>query len=266
MGEDKRQTLFSNNRTVGWILSLLIHILLILFVFFLPHFVKEEPEDAYEGILVSFGLPVESASSEEASQSIPIEEESEIPEMEERRVQNVQEELESTLLEEENPVLAKQSEERKPEEKKPSRPQKEEQVSEENQLDKAKDAFSQLFNRSNDKGNTPKQSGDPLGEPDASILEGLSKGKGQVGGGLDARGVLFEPQIVEQSQKSGRVVVRVCVDSQGKVFQARYTQRGSTTTDRDLVKIAEISAMKYRFSPSSYEEQCGTITINFIVQ
>lgn len=268
MGEDKRQTLFSNPRLVGWILSLIIHLLLILFIFFAPHFVKEEPEEAYEGVLVSFGLPVESATSEEANQSNPKEEESDIPEMEEMEVKNDQKEVKSTLIEEENPALAEKSEEQKPAQKKPSRSQKEveEKVSEENQLDKAKDAFSQLFNKSNNKGVTPQQSGDPLGEPDASILEGLSKGKGQVGGGLDERGVLFEPQIVEQSQKSGRVVVRVCVDNQGKVISARFTQRGSTTTDRALVDIAEISAMKYRFSPSTYEEQCGTISINFIVQ
>jgi len=133
-------------------------------------------------------------------------------------------------------------------------------------LDKARDAFSQYFNKSNSTGEVIKQSGDPFGEPDATILEGISKGKGKVGGGLDERGVLDKPEFVENSQKSGIVVVRVCVNKVGDVINARFIQRGSTTTDRELVEIAESSAYKYKFTPSQFEEQCGTITINFIVQ
>jgi len=87
-----------------------------------------------------------------------------------------------------------------------------------------------------------------------------------VGGGLDERGGLYEPEIIEHSQKSGRVVGRVCVDKTGRAMSAKFTQLNSTTTDRELVEVAEISALKYRFMPSDYEEQCGTITITFIVR
>lgn len=267
MGDEKRRNDFSDHRLIGWIVSVVIHVLILLFIFLLPHFEREKPDEAYEGVLVSFGLPVESADSEEGGKSSNLEEEADIPEMQEQTGQDQPEELETSLTEEENPVVANTSEERKPVEKTPARTEtKEEEASSENTLDKAKDAFSQFFSQSNTGGENTQPSGDPLGEPDASILEGISKGKGRVGGGLDERGVLYEPEIVEQSQKSGKVVVRVCVDRTGKVLNANYTQRGSTTTDSDLVSIAEHSAMKYRFTPSTYEEQCGTITIHFIVQ
>ena len=40
-------------------------------------------------------------------------------------------------------------------------------------------------------------SGDPAGDPNTNILDGISKGKGNVGGGLASRGLIFEPEIDE---------------------------------------------------------------------
>lgn len=109
-------------------------------------------------------------------------------------------------------------------------------------------------------------SGTGKGDPDASILEGISTGTGVVGGGLSNRGVLYEPKVNDSSQKTGRVVVNVCVDKSGKVISAIYTQRGSTTTDSDLRALAERSARKFRFSQCEVDKQCGTVTIDFKVQ
>ncbi|MBK7094605.1 MAG: energy transducer TonB [Saprospiraceae bacterium] len=108
--------------------------------------------------------------------------------------------------------------------------------------------------------------GDPLGSRDSDILEGITKGKGRVGDGLDARGVMYEPAFEDSSQKSGTVVVRICINDQGKVISARYTQKGSTTTDSELINIAVSNSKKYRFSPSQLPEQCGTVSITFIVR
>jgi outer membrane biosynthesis protein TonB len=266
MTEGPRQSFFSDHKTIGWMVSILLHIALVLIVLFLPYLNKDPLDRAYEGVLVSFGLPVESAGSE-TSQSSQIKDEAEIAEMEEVKDDTPDKPLESALTEDDNPVVAATEAEKKPRERKPARTTTPEEAPEENNLDQAKNAFSQFFNPSNDKGKSAQQSGDPLGEPDAAILEGISRGKGKAGGGLDERGVLYEPEIIEHSQKSGKVVVKVCVDNTGKVISAKYTQKGSTTTDRDLVEIAEISAMKYRFTPSTnFEEQCGSITINFLVQ
>jgi TonB family protein len=87
-----------------------------------------------------------------------------------------------------------------------------------------------------------------------------------VGGGLGNRGVKYEPTISDNSQKTGKVVVNVCVDKSGKVISAEYTQKGSTTTDSDLRALAERSARKFVFSESTIEKQCGTITIDFKVR
>ncbi len=126
----------------------------------------------------------------------------------------------------------------------------------------AKKSFTDAFGGSGD-GNSNSSQGDPKGDPEGSPLEGLISGKGNVGIGLADRGVLYEPEINENSQRVGRIVVRVCVNAQGKVTEASYTQKGSTSTDLSLIKVAEEASKKYVFSSSNLEKQCGNISIDF---
>ncbi len=130
----------------------------------------------------------------------------------------------------------------------------------------AKKQFGDSFGEGKGKTDTEGNQGDPNGDPDASRLEGISTGSGMVGGGLGGRGVLFEPKIKDTSQKSGKVVVDVCVNRWGQVISAKFTQKGSTTTDGSLIAIAERDARKFKFSESSIDKQCGTITIDFRVR
>ena len=260
---------FTDHRTLAWIISIVLHVLIVLFVLLLPGFIRQNPQDGYEGILVSFGLPVESAGDQLATDVPPdaVENEAEL----EKELQDPDQEVSNDLSaaytdEDQSPLkLEEKTADRKQAPTKQTQPTtpKEAKVDD---LSRARDEFGKLFNAKGDKQNGNRNQGDPLGEPDAAVLEGISKGKGQVGGGLDERGVLFEPEIIEQSQKSGRVVVAICVDKSGKVISANFTQRGSTTTDSELVSVAELSALKYRFMPSEFENQCGTISINFIVR
>ncbi len=127
----------------------------------------------------------------------------------------------------------------------------------------AKKQYGDVFGKGKGKTGTDGNQGDPNGDPDASNLEGISTGSGKVGGGLGNRGVKYEPTIKDQSQKTGRVVVKVCVDRNGDVVSADYTQRGSTTTDGDLKKLAIASAKRFKFTTSTIDKQCGTITIDF---
>jgi outer membrane biosynthesis protein TonB len=129
----------------------------------------------------------------------------------------------------------------------------------------AKSKFSDLFSGGGSAGdnNSDQAKGDTKGDPNAKALEGISTGSGRVGGGLGGRGILYEPKIKDNSQKAGKVVVKVCVNKSGKVISSKFTQKGSTTTDAHLVKIAKESAVKYKFSASEIEEQCGTITVDF---
>ena len=132
--------------------------------------------------------------------------------------------------------------------------------------ERTKSELGNLFDGNGDNAESQGKKGDSDGSSDSKILDGLSGGLGAVGGGLAGRGVIFEPQIVENSQKTGKVVVKVCVDQSGEVISAKYTQRGSTTTDSDLVDVAQKAALKYKFTPGDLAEQCGTITIDFKLQ
>ena len=143
----------------------------------------------------------------------------------------------------------------------------EEEARKQAEYEQSKKQFGELL-AGTGKGNTDVagSQGVQNGDPDASKLEGISTGSGMVGGGLSNRGVLYEPDVRDSSQKTGRVVVNVCVDTNGDVVSATYTQRGSTTTDSELRALAERSARKFKFSQADIDKQCGTITIDFKVQ
>lgn len=133
---------------------------------------------------------------------------------------------------------------------------------------KTKNQIGGLFGNGGGKGNTgkPGNQGDPNGDPNAKNLEGISTGSGRVGGGLGSRGVVSSPKVTDNSQKQGRVVLKVCVDSNGKVLSAEYTQRGSTTTDSRLRSLAIRNAKNWKFNKGSIDKQCGTITYDFKVR
>jgi TonB family protein len=117
-------------------------------------------------------------------------------------------------------------------------------------------------------GNTgkPGNQGSPDGDPNSKVLTGMGRGAGTING-FGGRGVQNAPKLQESSQKEGRVVLSVCVDSDGNVTSAEFKAAGgSTTTDSDLIDAAKRNARQYRFAPGSAEKQCGTITYNFIVK
>jgi len=130
----------------------------------------------------------------------------------------------------------------------------------------SKSKFSDLFGSGKGNNNNDSNAGDPNGDPNSDALNKLATGSGRIGGGLSDRGVLFEPQIDDNSQYTGVVVVKVCVDRTGKVTESKFTQLGSTTTNKLLVDLAVNAAKKYQFTPSDIETQCGNITIEFKVK
>jgi membrane protein involved in colicin uptake len=127
-----------------------------------------------------------------------------------------------------------------------------------------------LFNSGGGGGttNTPGDGGARDGDPNSSNIGTKSFGSGTVGGGLGSRGVSNSPRVEENSQKAGVVVVSLCVDADGRVIPSsvQFTQRGSTTTDSQLVNAAIRNAKQWGFSKGSVDRQCGTITYNFKVQ
>ena len=107
----------------------------------------------------------------------------------------------------------------------------------------------------------------PNANANANSLDSITTRKGNnVSGGLIGRKVLNKPRIVDEFNTSGTVVLNVCVDASGKVTSADFTQRGSRTTDSELVLIARKNAKAYKFISSSIDKQCGTITYVFKVK
>jgi len=85
---------------------------------------------------------------------------------------------------------------------------------------------------------------------------------------LQGRNLVHFPDVIESSQKEGKVVVKIKVDTRGNVISAEYTSRGSTTSDSAL-KQAAIKAAKearFNFSPSAPAVQIGTVSFTFKVQ
>jgi len=272
-------------------MSVVVHMLLLLLLMMIPLKKAIEHKEELQGIVVAFGNPdggnsaltAEAMMAEATTEKVePVEtpkvEETPQPQKETPAETPPVQKVEATLVEETSPIIAtsekvveKQAEVADKVDKAAeaaaaaaaAAEAKEKADAEKQAASKSK--FSSLFGQGTT-GEVNEQKGDEFGQPDASVLEGLSKGTGEAGDGLDSRGLVYEPTISDNSQRSGDVVVKVCVNAAGNVTSAKYTQRGSSTTDSYLISLAEKSAKKYRFTESSADEQCGTITIHFIVK
>src|SRR6186997_2326152 len=257
----------------GWIVSLGTHILF-LALLCLPFLVaKVPPPDESEGLLVNLGLQDQGQGDETPrgeTKEVTADPTPQKPQPEVKPIaaktpakQTTQKSITST---EDSGVAAREAAAKQKAQADAQR-QANEEAQKQAAYNSTKKSYGDLLGNSG-KGNTGKagSQGDPNGDPNSNVLEGISKGSGRVGGGLGNRGVLHEPQIKDGSQKTGRVVITVCVDKSGKVVKAEYTQKGSTTTDSELRDIAKKAALKFQFTTSEIEEQCGTITVDFKVK
>ena len=110
---------------------------------------------------------------------------------------------------------------------------------------------------------------------DQGSLEGDPNSRNYIGGGsgngtsfnLSGRAMLSSPQIKDNSQDEGKVVVDIIVDKYGKVLRATPGARGSTTTSPILYKKAKEAALSTKFNanPNAPEEQKGQMTFIFIL-
>ncbi len=105
------------------------------------------------------------------------------------------------------------------------------------------------------------------GSPDGT--QGAQGGTGKGNGGdydlgeRGLRGALPVPNY--NSEKQGTVIVEIWVDRNGNVVYADGPAKGSTVTDKTLVKAAEAAAYKAKFTadPNATERQKGIITYVF---
>lgn len=114
--------------------------------------------------------------------------------------------------------------------------------------------------------NTPGDKGQLNGDPYASSYFGSpGSGSGGVGYGLNGRSLVTGNKFVQDCNESGRVVVKIEVDRNGRVINAVPGVRGSTNTASCLKVAAEKTARSYRWNPDpkAPARQIGFVVVNF---
>lgn len=91
---------------------------------------------------------------------------------------------------------------------------------------------------------------------------------GTVKTNLQGRNLLSSPKIKDNSQKEGRIVVKIKVDNTGKVIDASFNPGGSSTSDATLKSLAIKAAKdsKFNFDLDAPAVQSGTMTFTFKVR
>ncbi|PKQ65484.1 hypothetical protein BZG02_00305 [Labilibaculum filiforme] len=132
---------------------------------------------------------------------------------------------------------------------------------------KAKNVFGQGTSSNSSQGTTfpSGNQGAPNGSPDSDNYNGSGLGNKGVSYDLKGRNSLSIPKPQYNLQESGKVVVEITVDKNGKVVNARPGMPGSTTSNSTLFEAARKAAMKAVFNadPKASAFQKGTITYHF---
>ncbi len=289
MAEELRlqETEEKKNRRISIIMTFVVA--LILFLFFLyPFFRYPDPKPEKAGIQIALGMlesantdassgsevaeeptstesssssdasePQQDASAEPSSSDSPQELEPRPSSDEKPSVNEVKEPKKDNKVEEKAKAEAAR-EAKAAKEKAEAEAKRKAEAAKQAALDAKKKALGDLFGD----GEETDPGGDPNGDPDASEVEGMTTGFGEVEG-LGGRSVLSKPRVRDNSQKTGVVVIKICVNADGKVYSAEYTQKNSTTNDAELIALATRKAREYRFSAGELDKQCGRITFKF---
>lgn len=84
-----------------------------------------------------------------------------------------------------------------------------------------------------------------------------------VKGEIADRSIVYTEDAYAATTTKGVVAIKVCVNTDGEVISAKFTQRGSTTFNSNLKKVALKAAKNIKFAPSDDLEQCGIINYKF---
>eukprot|EP01029_Cantina_marsupialis_P026861 TRINITY_DN733616_c0_g1_i1.p1 TRINITY_DN733616_c0_g1~~TRINITY_DN733616_c0_g1_i1.p1 ORF type:complete len:314 (-),score=78.42 TRINITY_DN733616_c0_g1_i1:1468-2409(-) len=132
---------------------------------------------------------------------------------------------------------------------------------------KAKNVFGQGTSSNTSQGKTfpSGNQGAPTGSPDSDNYNGSGLGNKGVSYSLNGRSSLSIPKPQYNLQESGKVVVEITVDKNGKVVSARPGMPGSTTSNSILFDAAKKAALKAKFNSDTNAPayQQGTITYHF---
>ena len=82
-------------------------------------------------------------------------------------------------------------------------------------------------------------------------------------GDLGGRKLLKRPAMQQVHDKTGFVTIAICVDENGAVSSAEYTQKGSTSSDPELKNLAIQLAKGFVFEKAAGSLNCGAIRFVF---
>ncbi len=169
----------------------------------------------------------------------------------------------STQSTDESVAILKNKEDKKDTQKKPQEEVPEDPVINQNALFKGKNSSSRVTGSQGETtgyGNQGKEGGDPS----SNRYDGVA-GNGGPGWSLKGRTASALPAPNYDSNKQGKVVVRIWVDRSGNVQKVEVGVKGSTTTDANLLQRAKEAALNSKFSadPNASELQTGIITYDF---
>lgn len=114
-------------------------------------------------------------------------------------------------------------------------------------------------NRAGDKGS-------PDGDPYATSYYGSpGSGSGTGGYGLNGRSLVNKGKVPQECNESGRVVVKIVVDRNGKVISATPGVRGTTNNNPCLLEPARKTAFmhKWNLDSNAPSQQVGFVVVNF---
>lgn len=114
-------------------------------------------------------------------------------------------------------------------------------------------------NRAGDKGQ-------PDGDPYATSDYGdPGSGSGTGGYGLNGRSLVNKGKVAQECNESGRVVVKIVVDRNGKVISAQPGVKGTTNNNPCLLEPARKTAFmhKWNLDSNAPSKQTGFVVVNF---
>ena len=110
------------------------------------------------------------------------------------------------------------------------------------------------------------EQGQPNGDPYATSYYGSpGSGSGTGGYGLNGRSLVNKGKVQQECNESGRVVVKIIVDRNGKVISATPGVRGTTNNNPCLLEPAKKTAFmhKWNLDNNAPNEQVGFVVVNF---
>lgn len=267
--------------------TLLVHVGLLLFLMYTFLTTPTPPMGSGEAVLVNIGY-AEAGSGDEQPMSEVIDEDPALntpqpPEQEINEAPPLTSEIEESIkIEEkkEKKEIKKKEKIEKPKEveKEPVKETPKEPEKKVNVNAIYKGSKNNSKSEGDDKAGTPGDKGVKDGGPNSNVYTGASGngkgGDGEPGSGgiekrirytIEGRKLLESPIIKDKSDETGKVVVSITVDKNGKVIKARAGARGSTINNSALYKSSEEASLKAKFDApeDSPEEQHGTITFIF---